>query len=193
MNKPSDLQIIAQLKSINKAERQTSMLYFYNNLYDKINNYIQKNSGSKEEADDVFQESLIALDKLAKQDKLPEQINLDAYFFTICKNTWFKELKKKKRTTNLEIHHKNISEEHTEETKLLQRERNELLDQLILKLGDKCYQVLRYFYYEKRKMKEIAMSLSLTNEQAAKDKKASCMKNLRTLIKDKPHLLNLLR
>jgi len=193
MDKQSDAYIIEKLSSEKKSDRQDAMLYLYQLMYDKVQHYIKKNSGSASEAEDVFQDSLVALYKQARNEKLGDHIKLEPYFFTICKNHWLKELKKKKRTTELTSRHENISDQETQESILLTAERNALVEDLIGRFGDVCSQILRYYYYEKRRMKEIANLLSLSNEQAAKDKKASCMKKLRKLIKDNSHFLELLK
>jgi len=193
MNKQSDAYIIEKLSSSQEADRQEAMLYLYQTMFDKVQFYIQKNSGLVSETDDVFQDSLVALYKQARNNRLGDHIRLEAYFFTICKNHWLKELEKKKRTVELTADHERTSETENQETVLMTEERNVLVDNLIGRFGTTCYKILRYFYYEKRRMKEITRLLSLTNEQAAKDKKASCMNKLRKLIKDNPRFLELLK
>ncbi len=193
MDKQTDAYIMEKLGSEDKADRQEAMLYLYQTMYDKVGYYIQKNSGTLMDTDDIFQDSLVELYKKARTGRLGDHIRLEAYFFTICKNHWLKELQKKKRTVALTHHHENVSEEETQESILLTKERNALVDQLISRFGTTCYQVLRYYYYDKRRMKEIANLLSLSNEQAAKDKKNSCMKKLRKLIKENSHYLELLK
>ena len=193
MAKQADTDIIDKLSSAHRSDRQEAMLYLYQQMYDKVQAFIQKNSGSVEEARDVFQDSLIALYKQALAGKLGDHIRLEAYFFTICKNLWLKELRKKKRVVELNIHHEKLSEEESYESVMISDEHAALVEQLIQQVGQQCYQLLRHFYYEKRRMKEIAQLLGLSNEQAAKDKKSKCMKKLRGLIKENPHLIKLLK
>lgn len=193
MNKKTNAGIIKLLKSDQKSDRQEGMLYLYKSMYDKVKHYVYKNNGNISEADDIFQDSMVALYKLARNEQLKDDINLEAYFFTICKNHWLKELKKKKRNVELTEQHENVAAIETQESILLTEERKKIMNDLIGRFGDSCYKVLRYYYYEKRRMKEIAKLLSMTNEQAAKDKKASCMKKLRTLIHKNPNFLELLK
>ncbi len=193
MNKQSDAYLIQKMSSEHKPDRQEAMLYFYQGMYDKVQHYVQKNSGDSTDVDDVFQDSLVALYKLAREEKLGDHIRLEAYFFTICKNHWLKELQKKKRTVELTKKYENVSGDISQEAILITEERNALVEKLITQVGGICYKVLRHYYYEKRRMKEIAEILSLSSEQAAKDKKASCMKKLRTLIKNNPHFIELLK
>ncbi len=193
MNKQRDAYIIKKLSSEQKPDREEAMLYLYQQMYDKVQHYILKNNGSTYETEDVFQDSLIALYKHARAGRLGAHIKLEAYFFTICKNHWLKELQKKKRTVAFTDQHENISIEESQESILLNDERKMLMDQVLRRIGEVCYKILQYYYCEKRRMREIARLMSLTNEQAAKDKKSSCMKKLRILIRENPHLLELLK
>lgn len=193
MDKQSDAYILVKLSSEIKSDRQEAMLYLYKSMYDKVRRYILNNSGTSADVDDVFQDSVLALYKLASNGKLEAQIKIAPYFFTICKNHWLKELQKRKKSTQLTASHENIVDANTQEDILIDNQRKELLDHLIKQFGTTCYEILRYYYYDRRRMKEIASLLLLSNEQAAKDKKASCMKKLRKLIKDNPHFLELLK
>lgn len=193
MHKREDTDIIKKLESEKKADRQEAMLSLYQLMYDKVRLYIEKNNGTAEEAKDVFQDSLLALFKHARNKRLGPEVNLKAYFFTICKNHWLKELQKKKRTVQLSPKHEQFSSVDPREAGMMTEEHNQLVDQLISKVGQSCYTILKYYYYERRRMKEIAQLMQLSSEQAAKDKKASCMKKLRALVRTNSYLLKLLK
>ena len=192
MKKHTDAYLIERLSSVNKSDRQEVITYLYDQMYEQVARYVQKNSGFPSEAEDVFQDSLIALIKHARSGRFENHVKLEAYFFTICKNQWLKALQKKERIVELTPVHEQAVETETQESVMVTKERSNLLDQLIRGLGSNCYQLLKHFYYEKKRMKEIAALLSMSNEQAAKDKKASCMKKLRAQVQQNPHLLELL-
>ncbi len=69
---------------------------------------------------------------------------------------------------------------------LIGSERQELVAQLLDRLGDGCKQILHYFYFERLKMKEISKQMNLSSEQVAKNKKSNCLKNLRKLVLESP-------
>lgn len=192
MKKQTNADLIEKLCSSKSSDRQEAMMYFYEQKYDQVERYVLKNSGRLTEVEDVFQDSLIALLKHANDGRLQEMAQVEAYFFTICKNHWLKALQKKGKTVEL-TDNTVIIETDNQESLMVTEEKKNLLDQLIGQLGSNCYQLLKYFYFEKKRMLEISSLLDLSNEQAAKDKKSSCMKKLRQLVHSSPHILEMLK
>ena len=190
MIKLSDEEIVKMLQSSNKKRENKALLYLHHQLFPMAIRIIKNFKGSAEDAEDVFQEALLAFFKLARTRKLPEKVNAEAYLITICKNIWFKKFKKK--TNNVELSDK-FTHLPTEDSQIRETiEDHQTFFQKILqsKLGESCYKLMIFFYYENRKMKEIATLLSLSNEQVAKNKKLACMKKLKRLMEDEPTLKN---
>lgn len=190
MKRASDEAIIHQLESTDSMENDKALTYLYERMYGLVKRFILKNNGAELDADDIFQEGLLAFYKLAKRGKLHAQINVEAYLYSICRNMWLKQLKK----NSLEIP---IAEEMTaipiEESiikQMMNEERKELVEKLLQQLGEKCRIILRYFYYERMSMKEVSKKMNYANEQVAKNKKSSCMKKLRSMIQEIPSLKN---
>lgn len=104
-------------------------------MYEQVKRYRQKNNGSVSEAEDVFQDSLIALYKHACAGRLGSSIRLEAYFFTICKNLWRKELQKKGRTVELTAQHQKEIETQNQESIMVTEDRKKLLTEQISRIG----------------------------------------------------------
>ncbi len=192
MRQLSDEDLVKKLKSNNYSENDEAMNFLYSAMYRKITSYINKNSGSDQDADDIFQDSLIALYKSAKVNRLDEVNNIQAYFYSICRNLWLKALKKNQRTTALTDEYDTLGEEAIQVTTLLSDEKSTLLDRLLKGLGESCKNILVYYYYERLKMKEIMTLMNFSSEQVAKNKKSSCMKKLKETIAANPNLKELL-
>ena len=73
-----------------KANKAFSKLY---HLFPKVERYILQNSGSSNEALDIFQEGLIILYQKHQQD---QTIQLDGFLLNTCRYLWLNELRKKK-------------------------------------------------------------------------------------------------
>lgn len=192
MQQLSDKEIINKLKSTNYSENDHAMKAIYQLMYKKVVRHILKNSGSEQDADDIFQDGLIAFYKLAKDDRLEEVKDIQAYFFSICRNLWLKALKKQKRVSQLSEEHLLLSEQAVVVTNILSSEKSALFDKLLASLGESCHKVLVYYYYERLKMKEIMSLMNFSSEQVAKNKKSVCMKRLKNTIQSNPELKGLL-
>ena len=144
--------------------------------------FIIKNSGSEAEAQDVFQDAIIALYEKTKDPQFKLSCTLKTYIYSIVRNLWLKALAKKKKTvslTDFEQYYKvEIAEDHSEkDTKI------DLILESIKLLGDQCKKILVSFYFEKKKMTLIAEELGYTNAENAKNQKYKCMQQLKKMIK----------
>ncbi len=188
----SNKKTIALLKSSVLLDNDEAMNSLYAVMYRKVLHFILKNSGSEQDADDVFQDSLMVLYKLAKRDQLDDVTNIQSYFFSICRNLWYKALKKKQKTTTLTEAHHSLPEAAMQISAMLALEKSDFLDQLLKSLGESCRKVLIYYYYDRLKMKEIMKRMNFSSEQVAKNKKSGCMKKLKELIAANPGFKDLL-
>lgn len=147
----------------------------YHNHYPMITSYVINNSGTEENAKDIYQDALIVLYEKLKLDTPPE-LDVLAYLTTVCKNLWLLKLRKRKKEKNLRptIVEGNLMEEVLND--IQKSSELELYRYHFNKLGQKCQAVLKMFF-EKKTMKEIA-SVIKTTEQYAKKSKYKCQKNL---------------
>ncbi|GJM32194.1 MAG: hypothetical protein DHS20C18_11950 [Saprospiraceae bacterium] len=181
-----DADIIHQLKSSSNKEVDGAISYLHQRTFQSVWRFIKKNSGHFADAEDVFQEGLLAFYKLVRQGKIEETVKVEAYLFSICRNLWLKQLNKKKDTTEWESVPPLESAEDLQLDGLLKIERKEVLDKVMQQLGEKCREILIYYYYDRMRMKNIAELMGLSNEQVAKNKKSGCMKKMRNLVLEQP-------
>jgi len=184
----SDEEIVKMLQSSSREREDKALVYLHRQLFTMTRQFVLQHGGSKEDAEDVLQEGLIAFFKMARTGRLPQELNAEAYLYTICKNKWFRKAKtaSKLETTGLSEAQTDIPYEDVQIRATIEDEKSYLLNILQQRLGRVCYQILVYFYYEGRKMKEIAQLLSYDNAQVAKNKKSKCMKQLRELVEAEP-------
>lgn len=165
----------------------------YNKFAPKVINYIKKNSGDSDQAQDVIQETLITIYNQASEKKLKLTCPFDAYFFLLCKRKWLNQLKKssnKEVTIREEILYKgDDAQELAFETDLF-GEKQALFAEMFEKLGAACKDLLTATFKIKS-MEEVAESLGITYAYARK-KKSLCVGKLTELVQTSPkfHLIN---
>ncbi len=185
--------IIAKLQSPVQKEIEEGFLMLYDRLFEKVEAYILKNSGDETEARDVFQESLLVLYKLIKQGRLKEIENAEAYLYTICRNRWLRYAQSRGKTIEITENHHTIPVDEVSVNRIIDQERQQVLDHLLQSLGEICYKILIYFYYEKKSMKEILELMPFKTEQVIKNKKSNCLKKLRALLEEYPQLKEMIQ
>lgn len=178
-------ELIRGLRSDDLKVSDEALNWLYQQMFDVVDRYIKSNNGTSEDAEDVFQEGVLSFYKSIRTRELISIENVEAYFFSICRNIWLKQIAKQKLkiiltdefAINDEVVYLKLQDQDYEPS---------LLDRIEQTLGEKCRAVLSLFYYEKRSMKEIAQITGLSSEQVAKNKKSLCLKKLKDLIVAKP-------
>ena len=139
---------------------------------------VMRNSGTEDEAKDVYQDALIVFWQKVKNDQLVLTSKISTYIYSICQNLWRKELDRKKRLSNEESDGSQIMD-------FDKKERIEIINKSVQQLGDTCRKVLSYYYFDNMSMTEIAEKLGFANADTAKTKKYKCKKELDNMIKSR--------
>ena len=190
----TDQQIIATIKDSSIKNCETTLSYVYRSYYGMIESFVTRNNGTKDDAKDVFQETIISLYNNVKNGKYSPDSMLSTYLFSISKNNWYKKLRKNGRMSNLEDHeHHQISSDEDIQGKIEYTEQQMLIGKLLHKIGQECGKLLKLFYFEKMRMVKIAAAMDYSSEQVAKNQKSKCMKKLRVVVLSSDNIQNQLR
>jgi RNA polymerase sigma factor (sigma-70 family) len=187
LEKIPDEELVQRLQFGLQPVADEALLYLHKQVYGMVTRFINRHKGSVEDAEDVFQDGLIALYKLARQGKLAESTRVEAYLFSICKNLWYKQLHKKQETVELPAELSEVSGmEGLQLHSLMSEEWQGAIAKLLAHFGGDCQRVLLGYYYDRLSMAEIAKIMGYANEQVAKNKKSDCMKKIKGLLAEAP-------
>lgn len=175
-----------------KANNTDVIKQIYIENYPKVELLVLKNSGTKEQAKDLYQEAFLAFWRNISGDKfIPKShSSINGYLYTIAKYKWIDQLRsiKDKKTVlpddrlqfaNDAIDKNPVDHDFTDD--IIEKER--LLDKAMAafkNLGQPCKSLLIRFYFEKKSMKEIAKEFQL-DPASARNKKYRCMQKLRDI------------
>jgi RNA polymerase sigma factor (sigma-70 family) len=167
------------LKAIKHANNQV-LQEIYRLNFPIIKKHILDNSGDIADAEDVFQEGLVALFRRLQKEEIEIKTSFSTYFLGVCRYIWLKKLKKATTTASLE----NVEIEDREEIEeaIVREHKYTLFQRMLEKIGQDCKKVLSY-YFEKKSFKEIAKLMDYTSEEYARRKKFLCKKSLMEKIK----------
>lgn len=172
----------ALIRGIANNERK-ALDYIYHQSFGQIKQFIVNNNGSEQDAEDIFQEGLLAVWRNIKAGKYENQKNvkLNTYVFQVCKYRWFEHLKSAKVKYNTRLNPEwDVEEENNLAQLQEEEERASYLRNLFAQLGEKCQQILNLYYYKKLSLAEIAEAMDYT-PQSAKNEKYRCMQRLKTM------------
>ena len=174
----SDVELIEIIRSEQAIDNPVKHLY--EKYFYVLSSHIEQNHGSREDAEDIFQEAILTFIDLVRKNKFRGESSVKTFLFAVNRNIWFNELKKRGRqlkrnekfTTGLPDTEAGID-------KIISgREARQQIFNIIESLGEICRKILLAFYYENLPIGEILSRLDYQNEQVVRNKKAKCMKSL---------------
>src|SRR4026209_1620804 len=81
---------------------EKALEFLYQKYYRMMTKLVITNSGTEEEARDVYQDALIVFWQKATSGNLVLTSKMSTYIYSICQNLWRKELDRKKRLSSEE-------------------------------------------------------------------------------------------
>ncbi|MCF8368038.1 MAG: sigma-70 family RNA polymerase sigma factor [Bacteroidales bacterium] len=160
--------------------------FLYDTYFENINRYVKYNSGSSNDAEDVFQDALLLVYQKIVHENVKIHDGFKAYFFVVCKNIWAKKLSRRKNYKRIinEISAKEINFESFEKSMDTMERKKLYLDHIDM-LGDRCKELIRLSEGGKS-LKEIAEILNIESVSYTKKVKYKCKEKLMKSIKSDP-------
>lgn len=165
------------IDGLKTSDEQTIQQIYARNL-PVLTSWIMKNSGSADDALDVFQEGIESIIKKIFQAKIPDKIKFDAYLFTICKNKWLDKLKDKKRedkvrSEELSRYANEYQDVEASDDNDAQTQMKSMLDETFELLTPTCQQVLSLLE-SGLSPAEVAREMQMTNANTVYRRKFAC-------------------
>lgn len=159
----------------------------YSRFAGKVKAYVIQNSGSEDDAADIFQESLIDIYQQAQHKGLQLTCPLEPFLLLVCKRKWLNELKKRGRqgVTKDPDDVYGLGEDvfALAEQLQLQEDKASLFVAMFQQLGERCREIINKCLGNKPQ-DEVAEELGVTYAYLRK-KKSECTAELVKLIKTK--------
>jgi RNA polymerase sigma factor (sigma-70 family) len=183
------------IESIRSGANNIALEYLYDISLKKVRQYILKNNGSKDDANDIFQDAVIVLFNQIRLNKFNEAYSIDAFIYSVARNLWIDKVRRDKKFTKYDSpdDYAVIASDTNHLDALIQKEKSAAMKTVFNLLDEKCRNILTYVIYEKRSMKEIKELMGYSSEDVAKTNHYRCKQYLTKLVKSNPSLVDLLR
>ena len=169
------------LEGLSKEDK-ASIEQIYRDNYTIVQSLILNNSGSTDDAADIFQETMIVLFEKSKSTDFELNCQLKTYIYSVSRRLWLKRLQQMQRfgrqaedveevipvEDDLEIHEKR-QQDFT------------IMETAMGKIGEPCKSLLEAYYIQKKHMQQIATEFGYTNADNAKTQKYKCLVRLKKL------------
>ena len=183
-----DVELIAAIGD--QRELNTAIRFIYRQYGDYVSSFIMGYGGSRQDAEDVFQDTVVSFINIVTKGKYRREASIKTFLVSVAKNIWLNEIKKRERAGHREKQFEQGRDQEQEDVGQLigDLENKRQLRELVNKLGESCKKILMLFYYENLPMKEILDHMHYENEQVIRNKKYKCLQQLTGFIKDNPEV-----
>lgn len=186
----SDEEFIEAIKAGGKRMDNAMLrLYKEQSLRIDIVGLLRKWGASEHQVEDLFQDGICALIINIRTNKFRGDASVKTYLSTICRNIFFKSIKKEVRHNELKGNiSDNETDQHTPELEILDKERQYVLDLILEKMGKTCKEVLK-LWAMRYSMQEIASHMEYKSAGMARKKKHDCLKRLIAFSRENMNLI----
>lgn len=156
--------------------------------------YVREKNGTKSDAEDCFQEAVVALVKKVKSNEFDTNFEVKNFLFVVSRNIWFNKIKKDSKMHQTDYEGWGIEDSaETSDQVMISNERSGAITQLLNSAGERCKELLVYVLFENKKLKEIAGLMNFSSEEVVKTNHYRCKQKLKEILKNDPNLLSALR
>ena len=165
-----------------RNEEETALAYLYKLHYPMILHFVQNNSGTDDEAKDIYQEAIIVFYEKVREQQLELNCQIKTYLYSICRRLWLKRLALKNRFSGMVMDSDAFIqvEEEVAESEEKELKFQKMGDALVL-LGEPCKTLLEDFYLQDLSMQSITEKFGYTNADNTKNQKYKCLMRLKKL------------
>jgi RNA polymerase sigma factor (sigma-70 family) len=167
----SEDQLLQRLK----AGDNIAFSVLYDRCFPSVEAYIINNSGTLEDAEDLFQESILIFHKKIQSGSFNLTSPVAAYLFSVVRNMWLNQLRTRRHIDieNIDqLEHEMLVEEHSSS-------RGEKLDEWIQKVTDHCQWILNGFYFMQMPLEQLMKKMGWKNKHTASNQKYKCIQMLK--------------
>jgi RNA polymerase sigma factor (sigma-70 family) len=174
----SDSDFIAGLK----LDDDKVLSALYKKFYPPVLKHVLNNNGSEQEAQDIYQETILVLYNNCKKNNFDLQCSLQTYVYSIAKRLWLKQLNKNKSLFKLKDDESDFADVSNEINEHVEKEiQFNKMNSSLLELGEPCKTLIEDFYINQMSMEELAEKFGYTNADNAKNQKYKCLQRLKRL------------
>ncbi len=183
VQKMPDSVVINGIKNLDEK----ILRYLYRYHLKKIKGMVINKGGTEEDANDVFQDTMVDITEQVKRGKFNINKSIDGFIIKVSINKWSRKLKNDIKIRHVEV---SINESDIDKypTEIEEDNSNNLPDNFdkisdwLDKLSDSCKRLVEEFYYYGNDWKLIAKKFGYKSAASAKNQKYKCMEKLKVAI-----------
>ncbi|MBD2767392.1 sigma-70 family RNA polymerase sigma factor [Hymenobacter sp. BT664] len=175
---PSDQQTLAGLRS----REDSSFAVLYTFYYPAVERFVLRNSGSRAEAQDIFQETILVLLEKVPTADFQLTSSLKTYLLSISRNLWLKRLRQAGRVVRAELEELEGHSPATEPAAFGEEAAAQQQTQvrgLLARISAKCQALIQALFFNQKTIQAVAQDHHYTSVHNAQNQKYKCLEQAR--------------
>ena len=166
---------------------ERALAHLYRLHWPMVSHFVLQNSGSEDDAQDVYQEGVMVFYEKVRDGSLELSCQIKTYLYAVCRRLWLKRLTSKSRfgvrLLDDEEHgpYLNTGAEDDVLAAEEQDRRFATMGEALNSLGEPCKSLLEGFYLLDKSMQDLTAEFGYTNADNAKNQKYKCLVRLKKL------------
>lgn len=162
-----------------KGENNKAFGELYKNYFGMVSRFIINNNGRVDDAEDIFQDTMLVLLGKLRQDHFVLTASLKTYVMAIAKNLWLKSLRKPyTKLEYLELDDHRFLEDINQS---IEEERTywEKLQNYLSKITSHCKGLIHAMFFEQKAIEQIQQEYGYSTKHNAQNQKHKCIEQIR--------------
>lgn len=165
-------------------EAALQAIYQKPGLRETVIRHVLDRGGSRDDAMDVFQETLVLFDRNLRLGRFEGRSSLATYFVGIARWNWQAQRRRRGRMAQWQDEHYEGQVE-SPEADVLRAEHRSWLEAVLGRIGERCRELLRLYQLD-YSMEEITAAMQYANADVAKKEAYRCRMRFRELLEQQP-------
>lgn len=175
---------------IRQGKEQAVVKHLYAHLFPVIRSYVLKNTGTLDDAKDIFHDALMLFFEIVLNNTYDEKYKPYGFIYKVSVYRWVNKCKKDVKL----VLQDELPDIPTEQEPIpTQGEESKLVKEVFAMLGSTCAEILHYTIYTELLMEDIMLKMGFNSVEAVRMRHMRCKQKLMKLISEKPILLKMLR
>ena len=165
-----------------RQDDDRALSYLYKTHYPMIAHFVLSNSGTEDEAKDIYQEGIIIFFEKVRQTNFELSCQIKTFLYSVCRRLWLKSLSRRSRNAGKVEDFEEYLPPLTDDLHADEEEAKfSLMSEALQQLGEPCRTLIEDFYIRSMSMQAIAEKFGYTNPDNAKNQKYKCLMRLKKL------------
>lgn len=162
----------------------------YQAFFPALRKHVRANGGSKEDAEDVFQDTIVVIFRKLESPEFSLRSSFGTYVFAIGKRVWLHKISRRSKRPQTSLEDAAILQSESPDLQVERTEKYRFFREKLKQLGEGCQHVLKLFFAGES-MADIAKKMGFASEGYAKKRKFHCKQQLTKLVKADPRFREL--